>query len=136
MQFTTAFGPAVFLTLHKPPLQKQMKGLLVSLMDHKILSSSQCDSVVLEFSNFHDKNVIMLTPVFEDFNGATDCLDNFWFEKAKTSHFKTLAFVNKLVLTLFHGQASVEREFYCFSGCESSIVFWIFIFQNFYFLGC
>ena len=38
-------------------------------------------------------------------------MDNFWFEKAKISHFKTLAFVVKLVLTLFHGQASVEREF-------------------------
>ena len=94
-----------------------MKGLLVSLIDHKLLSS-QCDRVLLEFNIFYDKNFIMLTPVFEDFNGATDCLDNFWFEKAKISHFKTLAFVNKLVLTLFHVQASVEREFYCFSGCK------------------
>ena len=53
----------------------------------------------------------MLRSVFEDFNEATGRLDNFWFEKAKTSHFKTLAFVVKLVLTLFHGQASVKREF-------------------------
>ena len=51
----------------------------------------------------------MLRSVFEDFNEATDRLDNFWFEKAKISHFKT--FVVKLVFTLFHGQTSVEREF-------------------------
>ena len=51
----------------------------------------------------------MLRSVFEDFNEATDRLDNFWFEKAKISHFKT--FVVKLVFTLFHGQTSVELEF-------------------------
>ena len=35
-RFSTVFDPAVFLTLDKPPLQKRLKGLLVSLMDHKI----------------------------------------------------------------------------------------------------
>ena len=53
----------------------------------------------------------MLRSIFEDSNEATDRLDNFWFQKAKISHFKTLAFVAKLVLTLFHGQSFVEREF-------------------------
>ena len=80
-------------------------------MDQKILSSSQCGSVVLEFNNFYDNNFIMLRSVFEDFNEVTDRLDNFRFEKAKISHFKILAFVLKLVLTLFDGQASVEWEF-------------------------
>ena len=102
VRFTTVFDPAVFLTLDKPPLQKRLKGLLVSLMDHKILSSSQCDSVVVEFNNFYDNNFIMLRSVFEDFNEATDRLDTFCFEKAKISHFKTLAFVvfmDKLLLS-------------------------------------
>ena len=110
VRFSTVFGPAVFLTLDKPPLQKRLKGLLVSLMHHKILSS-QCDSVVVEHSNLYNNNFILLRSIFEDFNEATDRLDNFWFQKAKISHFKTLAFVAKLVLTLFHGQAFVEREF-------------------------
>ena len=43
----------------------------------------------------------MLRSVFEDFNKATDRLDNFWFDKAKISHVKIL----------FHEQVSVEREF-------------------------
>ena len=64
-------------------------------MDHKILSSSQCGSVVVEFNNFYDNNFIMLRFVFEDFNEAPDRLDNFCFEKAKTSHFKTLALAVK-----------------------------------------
>ena len=72
VRFTTVFDPAVFLTLDKSPLQKLLKGLLVSLMDHKILSSSQCDSVVVEFNNFYDNNFIMLRSFFEDFNEATD----------------------------------------------------------------
>ena len=108
VQFTTVFNPAIFLTLDKPPLQKWLKGLLVSLMDHKILSSSQCDSVVVKFNNFYDNNFILLRSVFEDFNEATDCLDNFWFEKANISHCKILAFALKLVLTLL---TSVEQEF-------------------------
>ena len=65
--------------------------------------------MVVEFNNFYDNNFIMLRSVFESFNEATDRLDNFWFEKAKISHFKT--FVVKLVFTLFHGQTSVELEF-------------------------
>ena len=110
-RFSTVFDPAVFLTLDKPPLQKRLKGLLVSLMDHKILSFSQYDIVLVEFINFYDNNFIVFRSVFEDFNEITDPLDNFWFEKAKISHFKTLAFVAELVLTLFHGHASFEREF-------------------------
>ena len=80
-------------------------------MNHEMLSSSECGSVVVEFNNFYDNNFIVLRSVFEDFNEATDGLDNFWLEKAKISHFKTLAFAVKLVLTLFHGQTSVEQEF-------------------------
>ena len=34
-----------------------------------------------------------------------------WFEKAKIFYFKTLVFVVKLVLTLFHGQVPIEQEF-------------------------
>ena len=108
VRFTTIFDPAVFLTLDKPPLQKRLKGLLVLLMGHKILSFSQRNSVVMEFNNFYGNNFIMLRSVLEDFIEATDRLDNFRFEKGKISHFKTLAFVAKLV---FHGQASVEQEF-------------------------
>ena len=65
----------------------------------------------MEFSNFYDNNFIILKSVFDDFNKATDRLDNFWLEKAKISHFKTLAFVVKLVSTLFHLQASIDWKF-------------------------
>ena len=74
VRFTTVFDPAVFWTFYKPPLRKWLKGLLVSRMDHKMLSSSQCNSVVVELNNFYDNNFIMLRSVFEDFNEGTDHL--------------------------------------------------------------
>ena len=87
-----------------------MQGLLVSLMDHKSLSSSQCDGVVMELNNLYDNNFIMLRCVFVDFNEVADRLYNFWFEKAKISHFKISAFYAKLFLTL-HVLVSVELDF-------------------------
>ena len=101
VRFTAIFDPALFLTLDKPPLQKRLKGLLILLMDHKILSS-QCDSVVVEFNNFYDNTFIMLRSVFEDLNEATDHFDNFWFVKDKIFHFKTLErllFMDKLLFS-------------------------------------
>ena len=53
----------------------------------------------------------MLRSVFEDINEETFCLDHFWLEKGKISHFKTFVFVVKLVLTVVHGQTSAELEF-------------------------
>ena len=78
-----------------------MQGLLVSLIDHKSLSSSQCDGVVMELNNLYDNNFIMLRCVFVDFNEVADRLYNFWFEKAKISDFKISAFYVKLFLILF-----------------------------------
>ena len=59
--FTTVFDPAAFLTADKPWLQKHLKSVLVSPTDHKILTFSQWDTVVLEFKNFYDNNFIMLS---------------------------------------------------------------------------
>ena len=48
---------------------------------------------------------------FEKFKEESDQLDNFFFQKVSIQNYKTLSFVVKLVLTLSHGQASVERQF-------------------------
>ena len=70
-------------------------------MNHEILPSSQCESVVVEFKNFYDNNFIMLRSVFEEFNEASDGSDNFWFEKAKISHFKDIGFCSEVSLNSF-----------------------------------
>ena len=48
---------------------------------------------------------------FEKIKEESDPLDNFFFQKVNIQNYKTLSFVVKLVLTLSHGQASVERQF-------------------------
>ena len=98
VRFTTVFDPAVFLILDKSPLQKLLEGLLVSLMDHKILSSSQCYSVVVEFNNFYDNNFVMLRSVFEDFNEATDWIIS-GLRKLRAFVVKLVFFMDKLLLS-------------------------------------
>ena len=48
---------------------------------------------------------------FEKIKEESDPLDNFFFQKVNIQNYKTLSFVVKLVLTLSHGQAFVERQF-------------------------
>ena len=48
---------------------------------------------------------------FEKFKEESDQLDNFFFQKVSIQNYKTLSFAVRLVLTLSHGQASVERQF-------------------------
>ena len=47
-----------------------------------------------------------------------DRLDHFFFHKMNIENNKELAFVVKLVLTLSHGQASIERNFSVGKNCE------------------
>lgn len=76
------------------------------------MSSSQCDSLLLDFNNSNDNRFIMFSSVFEDFTETTDRFNNFGFVKAKISLFKTLAYVVKELLTpFFHRQVSFEWEF-------------------------
>ena len=45
---------------------------------------------------------------FEEFMEESDWLDNFFFQEVNIKNYENLSFVVKLVLTLSHGQASVE----------------------------
>ena len=80
-------------------------------MDLKILSTSQCDSGTVEFTTFYDNDFKILRTVFQDFKEKEDRLDHFWFQQVKIYNYETLSFIVKLILTLCHGQASVERAF-------------------------
>ena len=80
-------------------------------MSLKILSASECDQTAAEFSPFYENDFVRIKSDFENFN-RNDCrLDAFWFDKVEIHKFDKLSFVIKLVLTIHHGQASVEREF-------------------------
>ena len=49
--------------------------------------------------------------MFDEFNEEKDRLDHFYFQKVGVNNYKTLAFVIKVIPTISHGQAFVEREF-------------------------
>ena len=48
---------------------------------------------------------------FPAFNKKEHRLDEFFFSAVKVQNYKNLAFILKIVLTLSHGQAVVERRF-------------------------
>ena len=47
----------------------------------------------------------------QSFDESFCCLDEFYFEKIGIQKYGELSFVIRLILTLSHGQASVERGF-------------------------
>ena len=49
--------------------------------------------------------------MFIEFNKESDRLDDFYFKKCNINRYKELAVVVKILLTLSHGQTSLERRF-------------------------
>ena len=88
-----------------------MKGLLNELLSAKILSASDCEEALSEFSTFYGNEFKKYRSTFEDFKEKEHRLDDFWFQQVKVYNYEKLSFVVKLILTLSHGQASVELEF-------------------------
>ena len=111
VRFATVIDPAVILTLDKRALQNRMKGLLNELLSAKILSAFDCEEALSEFSTFYGKEFKKYCSTFEDFKEKEHRLDDFWFQQVKVYNYEKLSFVVKLILTLSHGQASVELEF-------------------------
>ena len=49
--------------------------------------------------------------MFIEFNKESDRLDDFYFKKCNINRYKELAVVVKILVTLSHGQTSLERRF-------------------------
>ena len=64
-----------------------------------------------KFSSFCDNDRKTISDKFAEFNESFCCLDGFYFEKIGIQKYGELSFVIRLILTLSHGQASVERGF-------------------------
>ena len=65
----------------------------------------------MDFTSFCSSEFKKFRVEFEEFKEESDRLGNFFFQKVNIQNYKTLSFVVKLVLTLSHSQASVERQF-------------------------
>ena len=81
-----------------------MKIVLAHILKLNILSTKCCDEAMSEFKLFLDGNVMKFKEKLMEFS-KDEHLDKLYFDTRGVSRFKAL------VLTLSHGQASVERGF-------------------------
>ena len=105
------FDPNILLNASKEKLTPCLKNLLKHLLELNILSTKKCDVITTEFKKFLDVEVKTMQRKSVTFSQKDDRLDYFYFKVASISKYKDLTFVVKLILTLNHGQASVERGF-------------------------
>ena len=110
LRYCGMFEPGQTIQASKKLLMKYFKGLLDHLMECKIMSSSDCDSAVVESTKFLSADLPKLETEFQSFDQMEDRLDEFWFGKVSIHKYPHISRILKLVC-LFHGQASVEREF-------------------------
>ena len=105
------FDPYILLNASKEKLTTCLKNLLKHLLVLNVLSTKQCDVITTEFKTFLDVEVKTMHRESVTFSQKEDRLDDFYFKVARISKYKDLSFVVKLILTLNHGQASVELGF-------------------------
>ena len=89
---------------------ERWKIVLTHILKLKILSTRFCDEAMSEFELFLGGNVMKFKEKLMEFP-KDERLDELYFGTLGFSRFKKLASVVVLVLTLSHGQASVERGF-------------------------
>ena len=80
-------------------------------MKLRILSSAQCDKINGQLLEFLDDELKINVEIFQSFCCDETALDDFFFKLVGMEKYKDLSFLPKIVLTLIHGQAAVERSF-------------------------
>ena len=75
----------------------------------KIISSSQGDKALSEFTSFHESSMSEKRLAFEKFNRHEQQLDEFFMKQTGIVSYTNLLLILKLVLVLSHGQANLER---------------------------
>ena len=89
-------------------MKLRFKKLLQKLLDLKQVTSKQCDNAQAQLLEFMD-SVKVNQAEFESYDRKLCRLvDKFYFSKIGVEKFPDFCLVIKLVLTLSHGQASVE----------------------------
>ena len=108
---TSVFDPTILIELPKQKLIDRLKTLLGNFMNLKILTPQQCDLVLFQFNDFMDIEIKAIKLEAFKLHHSKDRLDDFYYQHTCISNYKELSFVVRLVLTLSHGQAAVERGF-------------------------
>ena len=105
------FNPHTLRNEKVAVVQSRLNLLLTHLENQKILSTTQCHKMTEQFLKFIDFNLKVNIVKFENFSANDTNLDDFYFRFIRIEKYKELLFLVKIVLTLSHGQASVECSF-------------------------
>ena len=112
LRYTAIFNPSNLVSVKKEKLGKILKALLSELHNWKIIDISRGDKIIQEFNKFYDEERTQSLSSFQGFSEKEHRLDSFYFDKFQVGEkYPHLSFVLRLIMTMSHGQSSVERNF-------------------------
>ncbi|XP_047123731.1 uncharacterized protein LOC124806683 [Hydra vulgaris] len=103
-------NPNAMVVMTQEDAEKKYKSLLTHLISLKYVSPIFSDKAINQFADFFRESRVY-QDIFHEFNRERDSLDDFYFKKFNLNKYKEFALTVKILLTLSHGQASVERGF-------------------------
>ena len=108
-----ALCPKVIADLEAHLLERKMDQILSHLLKLNILSSKDSDKALEQYSSFLEQVKRMHLNELKLFDGSKTDLDFFYFHELgiETKNHEKFTFVLKVIFTLSHGQAAVERSF-------------------------
>ena len=107
----TCLDPEIICN-HKTLAKERLKGLVSNLIQTKWITTRSGDEINSEYKRHIKKVAVRNRERFLKFSKLKDRSDEFYFSTVGgLDEYPQLCKVNKMVLTLFHGQASVERGF-------------------------
>ena len=108
-----AFDSNVIATMEVHNLQAKIKHILMHLLKLKLLTPIQSDKALDQCSSFYEQVKKIHLDELKLFDPPKTDLDDFYFHKlgSETKKHDLFSYVLKIIMTLSHGQAAVERGF-------------------------
>ena len=111
VRYVRIFDPKVMASYSKATNEGCMKGTVRCLIEHKYITPSFGDSVLVSFGKFQG-DLLVNKDKFLAYDRNKTRLDDFYFNgDIDMRKYPEMANMVKCVLTLSHGQAGVERSF-------------------------
>ena len=112
LKSASVLDPDVLQDNTRDKLITQFKALLKIIMSLSILAANSCDKALSHFKCLLDNDLKELRLGAIEFIQEDERLDDFYFKKVNAGKYTELSFVMiRFILTLCHGQASLERGF-------------------------
>jgi hypothetical protein len=112
VRFSSIFDPTCMVVNSIEKNEKSLKNILNHFISLKVITPVYCDNVLSQFNKFLTIDMKLNKNIFTKFDRSLQRLDTFYFQKpVNVIQYANLAFVVEVIMTLSHGQASVERGF-------------------------